>query len=63
MTKRTKKEPERRLEVDWNAVLTDPLLRQILALLVVAVGVITLLALFQVTSGRWVDAWVESEPE
>jgi len=34
-------------------------LQQILALLVIALGVITLLALFQVTTGRWADAWVD----
>ena len=43
---------------DWRAVVTDPLLRQILALLCMALGVITLLALFHVTTGRWADAWV-----
>jgi len=38
--------------------LTTPLLQQILALLVIASGVITLLAVFGVTSGRWANAWV-----
>jgi len=57
MTRRRQSEPQRR--VDWRAVLTDPLLCQILALLLVALGVITLLALFQVTTGRWADAWVD----
>ena len=41
----------------WRARLTSPLLQQILALVVVALGVITLLALFNVTAGRWADAW------
>ena len=57
MTKRRKKEPERR--VDWQSALADPLLRQIMALLLIALGVITLLALFRVTRGRWADAWVD----
>ncbi|MFO7740899.1 MAG: DNA translocase FtsK 4TM domain-containing protein [Anaerolineae bacterium] len=45
----------------WQAsdILTSPLLQQILALLVVAVGVITLLAVFGVTEGRWANAWVD----
>nr|HID12994.1 DNA translocase FtsK [Anaerolineae bacterium] len=55
MTKRSKK-PEPR--VNWQASLTSPLLHQILALLVMALGVITLLALFRVTTGRWADAWI-----
>jgi S-DNA-T family DNA segregation ATPase FtsK/SpoIIIE len=51
MTKRTER---------WEAreILASPLLQQILALLVVALGVITLLAVFGVTDGRWADAWV-----
>ena len=57
MTKRRKKAPERR--IDWQPVLADPLLRQIMALLLIALGVITLLALFRVTKGRWADAWVD----
>ena len=57
MSKR--KKPEPKFSIDWYAVLTDPLLRQILALLLIALGVITLLALFGVTSGRWTDAWVD----
>jgi len=43
--------------VDWRAVLLDPLVRQILALVLTGVAVITLLTLFGVTSGRWADAW------
>ncbi|MFW6135831.1 MAG: DNA translocase FtsK [Chloroflexota bacterium] len=45
----------------WQAsdILTSPLLQQILALLVVAVGMITLLAVFGVTEGRWANAWVD----
>ncbi len=57
MTKRSKKEPKP--HVNWRAGLTDPLLQQILALLVIALGVITLLALFRVTAGRWADAWID----
>jgi S-DNA-T family DNA segregation ATPase FtsK/SpoIIIE len=56
MTKRTSK--KKKTQVNWWAVLSDPLLQQILALLIVAGGVITLLALFQVTTGRWIDAWI-----
>lgn len=48
--------------IDWQAILRDPKLRetlqQILALLVVALGVITLLGLFGVTRGKWVDWWL-----
>jgi S-DNA-T family DNA segregation ATPase FtsK/SpoIIIE len=57
MTKQSKKKPE--IRVNWRAGLTSPLLQQILALLVVALGVITLLALFRVTTGRWADAWID----
>ncbi len=57
MTKRSKKKPEP--QVNWVAVLTDPLLQQILALLAIALGAITLLALFRVTTGRWADAWID----
>ena len=57
MTRRSNKKPEPR--VNWRAGLTGPLLQQILALLVVALGVITLLALFRVTTGRWADAWID----
>ncbi len=56
MAKRSTKKSEPR--VDWGAVLTDPLLQQILALLVIALGVITLLSLLRVTTGRWADAWI-----
>jgi len=56
VTKRSKKKPEPR--INWRASLTDPLLQQILALLLVALGVITLLALFRVTKGRWANAWI-----
>jgi S-DNA-T family DNA segregation ATPase FtsK/SpoIIIE len=44
---------------DWVAILTNPLLQQILALLVIAMGVITLLAMCQVTTGIWTNTWVE----
>jgi len=57
MTRRSKKKSD--FSINWQAVLTDPLLQQILALVVVAVGVITLLALFRVTRGRWADTWVD----
>lgn len=57
MTKRSQqKKPE--LQLDWQAILANPQLHQILALLVTAAGVITLLALFQITQGKWLDAWV-----
>ena len=55
MTKRSKKKPDFR--INWQAILTDPLLQQILSLVIVAMAVITLLALFQVTQGRWANAW------
>jgi len=57
MTRRSKKKPEPR--ATWWAVLANPLLQQIMALLIIALGVITLLALFRVTTGRWADAWVD----
>jgi len=63
MTKKSKKKTETR--IDWRTILTDPLLQYILALLVVAVGAITLLALFRLTPalfgvrmGGWVEAWI-----
>jgi S-DNA-T family DNA segregation ATPase FtsK/SpoIIIE len=43
---------------DWAAILTNPLLQQILALLIIAMGAITLLAVFRVTTGLWANAWV-----
>ena len=43
--------------IDWRALLTDPLARQILALLILAWGTITLLGLLGITHGRWIDAW------
>ena len=55
MTRRNKKKIE--THVNWRAGLTSPLLQQILALLIIALGVITLLALFHATTGRWADAW------
>ncbi len=39
--------------------MTSPLLQQILALLVVALGTITLLAVFGVADGRWANAWID----
>ena len=38
--------------------LSNPLVQQILALVVVALGTITLLAVFGITEGRWANAWV-----
>ncbi|MBU0703127.1 MAG: DNA translocase FtsK [Chloroflexi bacterium] len=55
MTKRNKKKPDSR--INWQTILTDPLLQQILALVIIAMAVITLLTLFQVTQGRWANAW------
>jgi S-DNA-T family DNA segregation ATPase FtsK/SpoIIIE len=57
MSKRSKSKSKR--NVNWRAILADPLLQQILALLIIALGVITLLALFQVTKGKWADAWID----
>ncbi|MDY6877398.1 MAG: DNA translocase FtsK 4TM domain-containing protein [Chloroflexota bacterium] len=57
MTKRSSKKSEPR--VNWRVVLANPLLQQILALLIITLGVITLLALFRVTTGRWADAWID----
>ena len=56
MTRRSNKRPEPR--GNWRAILTSPLLQQILALLIITLGVITLLAVFRVTTGRWADAWI-----
>ncbi len=56
MTRRSNKRPEPR--VNWRAILTSPLLQQILALLIITLGVITQLAVFRVTTGRWADAWI-----
>jgi S-DNA-T family DNA segregation ATPase FtsK/SpoIIIE len=50
----SRKKSGRKAEQAW----TDSLLQQILALLVIASGVITVLAVFGVTSGRWANAWV-----
>jgi len=55
MAKRSRGKSKTR--IDWRAALVDPLVRQILALILTAVAVITLLTLFGVTSGRWADAW------
>ncbi|MGD2103723.1 MAG: DNA translocase FtsK [Anaerolineae bacterium] len=40
------------------STFSSPLLQQILALLVIALGAITLLAALGVTEGRWASAWV-----
>ncbi|MFN2271866.1 MAG: DNA translocase FtsK [Anaerolineae bacterium] len=56
------KQPSKKQAFDWQALLADPKFRQmlqwILALLVFAVGVITLLALLGVTRGKLVDPWI-----
>jgi S-DNA-T family DNA segregation ATPase FtsK/SpoIIIE len=52
-----KKQPTSR-HVDWRALPGDPVFQSILATLVSGIGLITLLGLFGVTSGRVVDAWV-----
>ncbi len=57
MTKRNAKKPQ--LDIDWRRLLTDPLLQQIVALLLMAMSVITLLGLFRITTGQWVVAWVD----
>ncbi len=56
MTRRSNKRSAPR--VNRRAILTSPLLQQILALLIITLGVITLLAVFRVTTGRWADAWI-----
>lgn len=42
-----------------GGVLASPLLQQIFALLVIALGTITVLAVFGVADGRWANAWVD----
>jgi len=49
---------KRKSRWEANQVLGSPVVQQILALLIVALGVITLLAVFGVTDGRWANAWV-----
>ncbi len=44
--------------INWRAVLTDPRVQQIPPLLITALGVITTLALFEITQGRWANAWI-----
>ncbi|MCP4543261.1 MAG: AAA family ATPase [Chloroflexi bacterium] len=56
MTKRSQKKTSKP-QIDWWDILTSPQVQQILALLIAMVGVIMLLALFRVTTGRWADAW------
>ncbi len=61
MSKRTqsnRRQKKTGRQVTWRAGLADPLVQQILALLVIALGVITLLALFRITRGSWADAWL-----
>ncbi|HDQ74075.1 MAG TPA: hypothetical protein ENN19_18570, partial [Chloroflexi bacterium] len=45
-------------QVDWQAIWTDPRVQQIPPLLIIALGVITVLALFEITQGRWANAWI-----
>ena len=56
MTKRTskKQQPRARLQAGFSI----PLVQQILALVLMAAGAITLLALFDVTAGAWSETWV-----
>ncbi len=56
MARKSERKPKSRL--DWRGVPTHPLIGQILALIVGALGLITLLTLFRVTAGRWTDWWV-----
>ncbi len=42
-----------------GSIPVSPLLQQMMALLVIALGAITLLAVFGVADGRWVNAWVD----
>jgi S-DNA-T family DNA segregation ATPase FtsK/SpoIIIE len=56
MARKSDKKPESHL--GWQGLLTHPLLQQILALALGAVGLLTLLTLFRVTAGRWTDWWV-----
>jgi S-DNA-T family DNA segregation ATPase FtsK/SpoIIIE len=42
---------------EWSAAFSSPLLHQIVALVIAALGVITLLGLFNVTRGLWVETW------
>lgn len=46
------------VKTNWYTILRHPLLQQIAALLVIAMGVITLLALLGATRGRWISPWV-----
>lgn len=62
MAKRSNKQsPSSSLQprtIRWRAIASDPVVHSVLALVIVTVGLITLLALFRVTRGRWADAWV-----
>ncbi len=42
-----------------GAILNSPLVAQVAALLVLGLGTITLLGVFGVADGRWVNAWVD----
>ncbi len=42
-----------------GSILVSPLVPQVTALLVIALGTITLLAVFGVADGHWVNAWVD----
>jgi S-DNA-T family DNA segregation ATPase FtsK/SpoIIIE len=59
MTKRNKRKKKPEFHIDWRAILTDPVLQSIVAVVIIAVGLITLLGLFKVTTGQWANAWVD----
>ncbi len=42
-----------------KSAILGPLTQQILALIITALGIITILAVFGVTKGRWATAWVD----
>jgi len=55
----TKGEKKSSAQSNWKQSVLSPVLQQILALVVIAFGLITLLTLFGVTSGRWTNAIVQ----
>ncbi|MCX7682632.1 MAG: DNA translocase FtsK [Anaerolineae bacterium] len=48
---------KKNVRTNWYIILRHPLLRQIAALMVTALGAIILLALLGATRGRWIDPW------
>ena len=56
--RRSRKKKTSNQGVDWRALLTDPRVQQIPPLLISALGVITALALFEISQGRWANAWI-----